>query len=133
MFRPATTPRRLKCCQPLAYYVTKNNGSFALTLRMTRALAHSAGFSPGDPVRIDIGSDGDACMIRLTKVLSSTRHWHSKGRANQSLYLHATWSGDIEALFPRKDKITGLAVIGISQDDGLTFKSPAHEKSPPTL
>lgn len=124
MFRPAETPRRVKCCQPLAYFVASNNGTKSLTVRMTRALAFSAGFKPRDPVRIDIGTDSDAGTARLTKVTHSSRHWGSKGRSNQSLYLHVTWSGDIESAFPYAAKITGLEVLNISQEEGITLKIP---------
>lgn len=122
MFTSAVTPRRLKCIQPLAYYVARNNGTEAITFRMTRALAYSSGFKSGDAIRIDIGSGSDAGTVRLTKVAHSSRHWYSKPGSNQSLYCNATWSGDIEQAFPLTRKITGLEVLNISQDDGITCK-----------
>ena len=121
-FRPASSPRRVKCCSPAAYAIANNNGYKSLTLRITRQLAYSAGITKGTPARFDLGTGSDAGLLRITPVTSSTRHWGGKGQSNQSLYLSCSWSGDLEAFFPYTAKMTSLEVVDISRTDGLVLK-----------
>lgn len=122
-FRPASSPKRVKCGSPAAYYISNSRTGYPyLTIRITRHLANSLGVKKGDAVRLDVGTDRDKGLVRLTPVLRANQHWGGKGESNQSLYTGRAWSGDIEAAFPMAERITPLEVVDISRESGLTLK-----------